>query len=195
MPAFDPDKPAARSLYYYKGLITRGAYPIPIYNAAILAAETEKEINKFHLCSINNGFAGNTIINMNNGRPSDEQKDEIERAINDKFTGSENSGRIMIIYNDSQDNAATVERIATDSFADQYNATKENVRSQIFSAWRMNPNLVGYSTAQGFNSEEFDSAFKLFNRTMIKPIQKIFKRIYKDITGEDLVIKPFSMEE
>lgn len=105
---------AANSIVYEKGYYTRTTYPAPIYNAAITACEIEKQINTYHLNNLVNGFSSSAIISLNNGVPDDEQKDEIERGIFEKYSGAENAGRMMIVYNDSKENAVTVEKLDVD---------------------------------------------------------------------------------
>ena len=62
---YKKDKPKKGSLvYYFKGHISRGVYPVPRYNGALSAIETSTEISKFHLNSILNNFSANFIINF-----------------------------------------------------------------------------------------------------------------------------------
>lgn len=183
------------SVLMIKTPTSRETYPIPIWNGAIKAATIECEIGKFHLNEIVNNFSGSAVINFNNGVPEDEQKDEIEKAINEKFTGSENAGRFLLSFNDNKDNQTTIARLSTDNFADRYNSLEKSVRQAMFTAFRANPNLFGIPTENlGFSSEEYESAFKLFNRTVIRPIQKMLVRTF-DKLGLEVVIEPFSMDD
>ena len=59
---------------------------------------------------------GNLIINFNNGEPTDEIREEIERNINEKFSGYQNAGRILISYNADEANKTTIERLDSDDF-------------------------------------------------------------------------------
>lgn len=197
-PKFNPNDLAPTSVIYNKGYVTRSVYPIPIYGGASLSCETEKNINEFHLNSISNGFVGSVVINFNNGEPSDEIKDEIERKINEKFSGYQNAGRILISYNESPDSKTTIERLDSDNFDEKYHSLADRTREQIFCAFRANPNLFGInSDSTGFNEQEFESSFKLYNRTMVKPIQKEICDTFDKIFGVkgSITIIPFSLEE
>lgn len=185
------------SVVYNKGYITRKVYPVPVYGAAILSCETEKNINEFHLNSLHNGFMGNLIINFNNGQPTDEVKEEIEMNINEKFSGFQNAGRVLISYNDDETNKTTIERLDSDDFDEKYSALSDRTREQIFCAFRANPNLFGInSDSTGFNEQEFNSSFKLYNRTMIKPMQKEICDTFDKIFGmkNSITITPFSLD-
>jgi hypothetical protein len=48
----------------------------------------------------------------------------------------------------------------------------------------------------GFSTEEFEQSFKLYNRTQIKPVQRLICDAYDKIYGQKgvLTIKPFSLD-
>jgi hypothetical protein len=141
---------------------------------------------------------GNLIINFNNGEPTDEIREEIERNINEKFSGYQNAGRILISYNADEANKTTIERLDSDDFDEKYQSLSERTREQIFCAFRANPNLFGInSDSTGFNEQEFESSFKLYNRTMIRPIQKEICDSFDKIFGmqNSITISPFSLNE
>ena len=196
-PKFGKDDANATSIFYYKSDKSRKVYPSPIYNAAVDACEIERKINDFHLNEITNNFTSSKIINFNNGTPDDEMKNEIEKAINEKFTGSENAGRIMVSFNENKDSETTVTSLGEDGFADRYAALSKRVVSQIFTAFRATPNLFGLPTeTTGFNEQEYNESFKLYNRTMVRPIQNKIVDAFEYIYGEKgiLTIEPYSLE-
>lgn len=196
-PKFNPDDSNPSSIFYYKGNKTRGTYPVPLYNAAITACELEKKINQFHLSEINNNFLTSKIINFNSGIPDDDLKNEIERNLNEKFSGSENAGRILISFNNNKDSETTVTDLTQDDFGERYDSLAKRSTSQIFTAFRATPNLFGLPTeTTGFNQQEFAEAFKLYNRTVVKPIQKVIVDTFDKIFGVDgsITIEPFNLE-
>ena len=159
---------------------------------------TEIEISKFHLNEICNNFSGSAIINFNNGVPSDEDKDEIEKAVSRKFTGAGNAGRFLLSFNDSAENAVSVTRLGSDDFDKRYEALAKKTRQELFTAFRANPNLFGIPTENlGFSQEEYEGAFKLFNRTVVKPIIRLLCKAFDDIYGTEntVTVEPFSLDE
>lgn len=187
----------ASSIYYFKGTKTRAQYPVPIYNASIKACMVQSKIDDFHLNELNNNFLTSKIINLNSGQPDDELRNEIERNINEKFSSSDNAGRIMISFNDSKENETTVTDLSSDDFDNRYDALAKRSASQIFTAFRATPNLFGLPTeTTGFNAQEFAEAFKLFNRTVVYPIQTTVIDCLDKIFGVkgSITIKPFSLE-
>lgn len=183
------------SILYYKGAST-GTYPVPIYTPAVRACEIERSIDEFHLNEINNGFMGSYVFNFNNGVPEDEVKDEIERDINEKFAGKSNAGRIMLSWNESKENALTLEKLDISDYGDKYSTLSKHCRQQIFSAFRANANLFGIPTeSNGFNAEEYESSFKLYSRVAVKPVQMAIVDCFEKIYGMAcLTIKPFTLD-
>lgn len=195
-PKFDPEKADPSSIFYFnnnKGITT---YPIAPWATALECAEMQKKINEFHLNSLANGFAGSYMITFNNGVPNEKQADEIERDIIEKFSGTENAGRIAISFADSKDHAAEIQKLEVDDFGTKYESLMVRSRDEILNAFRLNGQLIGINKENiGFNTQEFDDAFKLFNRTVIRPVQKILARTYSFILGKEITIVPFSLTE
>lgn len=191
----DARKDHLRTVLYLKG-DTVNTYPSPCYLAALKAAEMERSIDDYHLNSLDNGFAASAMVNFNNGIPTDEIKEEIERDFSEKFAGHSNSGRVVFSWNPNKDSQTTILPIKTEDFGAKYEALEKTSRQKIFTAFRANPNLFGIPTENlGFSSEEYESAFKLFNRTHVKPIQRKIADAFRLIYGVPVLeIIPFTLD-
>lgn len=197
-PKFIPNAREVASSILYVSNNKSTTYPIPRYSGAVKACEMERAIDTYQLSSIENGFGGSYIINFLNGIPTDEVKAEIEKNVNEKFCGASNAGRVLINFANSQENATTLEKLDTTDFGDKYKAAAERAKNQIFTAFRAIPQLFGdMSAATGFNSQEFTESFKVFNRTVCKPIQQTICDSIDRIFGTDnsVNITPFSLED
>lgn len=195
-PAFMSTAAHPASVIYVRNTHTQ-VYPAPLYGACLKACETEASIDTFHLNNINNNFVSSLFVNFNNGNPDDEVKDEIERTFCEKFTGSQNGGRVGFSWNDNRANATTFDTFKIDDFGARYAALAKHCRQQIFTAFRANPNLFGIPTESlGFSSEEYESAFRLFNRTQIRPVQDRIKEAVGKALGNPgaLTIVPFTLD-
>lgn len=191
----NPDA-GANTIFYYKNDINK-VYPTPMYGAAVIACEIEKKMNEYHINNISNSFASNYIINFNSGRPSDEIQEEIETEVYDKFCGVENSGRPMLSFNNNKESETTVTKIDADSFIDKYNTLAERSQQEIFTAFRATPILFGIPKKNiGFNEQEYNECYKLYNKTVIKPLQKKIVKSFDKIFGIDnsIIITPFAMD-
>ena len=187
----------ASSILFVKNIHTQ-VYPAPMYAASIKACEIERCIDDYHLNAIENGFTSSMIINFNNGDPGDDIKEEIEDDFNEKFSGHQNAGRIMFCWNRDRTSATTITEPKVEDFGNRYHALSTHSRQQIFSAFRAQPLLFGLTSDvnTGFSTEEFEQSFKLYNRTQIRPVQRMIADAFDRIYGAKgvLSIKPFSLE-
>lgn len=186
----------ASSILFVKNVHTQ-VYPAPIYAASIKACEIERNIDNYHLNAIENGFASSVIVNFNNGDPGDEIKEEIENEFNEKFAGHQNAGRILFCWNKDKISATTITEMKTEDFGAKYEALSKHSRQQIFSSFRAIPLLFGLTSevSTGFSTDEFEQSFKLYNRTQIRPAQRIIADAFDKIYGTTgvLTIKPFTI--
>lgn len=194
-PKFEKEqKNVLSSIFYYKD-DKYSVYPTPLYGASITACEIEKSIDDYHLNSINNNFMGSVLLSFNNGVPDDNIKNEIEKNFNEKFTGKENAGRVVISYSEDKEHALTLEKIDTEDFSERYKSLAERSQQAMFTAFRMTPTLVGINdNTKGFAREQYADEYALFNKTMVKPIQKMILRSLSSIIDANIEIKPFTIE-
>ena len=185
------------SILFVKNVHTQ-VYPAPMYAASVLSCEIEKAISQYHWNSLNNNFCPDIIINFNNGDPGDEIKEEIVSDLEEKFSGYQNGKRFMVSFNKDRMSAVTIDAIKTDDFSERYKALEESCRRQIFAAFRAQPLLFGLNSdvSTGFSTDEFEQTFKLYNRTQIRPVQRLIADAFDRIYGSKgvLTIKPFSLE-
>lgn len=194
-PAFSPDfRQDSSVLMIGKG---RGTYPAPLWSAAVKDVEMERRIEEFHLNELRNNFMSSAILNLNNGKPSAAEKEKLEREVEDKLGGTENAGRIMMIYNENVQNRATIDRLSSDNFDTRYQALASRTREQIFVAFKAQPLLFGLTseTNTGFSTTEFGDLFKLYSKTMIQPVQQMMAMAFGYITGDPnfLTFTPFTI--
>ena len=187
----------ASSILFVKNVHTQ-VYPSPLYAASIKACEIERGIDEYHINEIESGFVSSAIVNFNNGDPGDEIKKEVEDNFNEKYTGKQNGGRVMLCWNKDADSATTITQFKAEDFGAKYEALSKHSRQQIFSAFRATPLLFGLvsDANTGFSTDEFEQSFKLYNRTMVRPAQRVIADAFDKIYGAKgvLTIKPFSLE-
>lgn len=197
LPKWMPNGKHERSLLYVKNTDDR-TYPSPVYAPALIACDLERRIASYHLNAIANGFSSSYFVNLNNGIPNDEQKKEIVKDFQQKFTGNENAGRVVVGFSDDRVHAPVFQKLEHDDWGTRYQELEKYSRAQIFTSFRANPNLFGLPTENlGFSNEEYDSAFALFNRTMIRPAQRTILAAFDRILGKpgSVTIEPFTLED
>ena len=172
-------------------------YGLPQYIAALKDCEVERQLSEFNLSQLENGFFGSYVFNFANGVPSDEQKAEIEADIQDKFCGAGNVGRFLLNFSNGKDNGVTLSKIDIQNFAEKYNTTSERASKKIYESFGAFPVLFGVEKdTTGFNDEDYQQAFKLYNRMRVRPLQKkivtMFDKIF-DMQGS-VEIAPFTID-
>lgn len=196
-PKFAANDSNPSSIFYYKGHKTRSTYGLPIWNAAVPNVQIERHVTDFHLNEIQNNFMGSKLISFNNGMPDDNMKTEIEKNLNEKFSGAKNAGRFIISFAQGKDNQPTILSLADDDFDERYTTLEKRNREQLFVAFRATPVLFGLVTeSNGFSTNEYKDSYKLFNRCIIRPIQKNIVDAFDKIFNSkgSVKISPFNVD-
>jgi hypothetical protein len=160
-------KPYRAGYYYYSPVDYQGGLPY---------AELEEEIANYHINNIQNGLAPSMLINFNNGVPSEEERRQIEMQIAQKFSGSSNSGKFILAFNDNKELAATIDPVQLSDAADQYQFLSTEATQKLMVAHRIvSPMLLGIkdNTGLGNNADELKTASTLLDNIVIRPKQEI----------------------
>jgi hypothetical protein len=160
-------KPYKAGYYYYAPVDYQGSLPY---------ANLEEEVANYHLSNIRNGLAPSMLLNFNNGVPTEEDQTLIERRITEKFSGSSNSGRFILAFNDNKELAATIEPVQLSDASDQYQFLSTECTQKIMVGHRVtSPMLLGIKDNSGLgnNAEELKTASILFDNIVIRPLQEI----------------------
>jgi hypothetical protein len=160
-------KPYRAGFYYYSPVDYQGGLPY---------AELEEEIANYHINNIQNGLAPSMLINFNNGVPSEEERRSIEQQIATKFSGSSNSGKFILAFNDNKDLAATVDPVQLSDAAEQYQFLSAEATQKIMVSHRIvSPMLLGIKDNSGLgnNADELKTASMLLDNLVIRPKQEI----------------------
>lgn len=170
LPLWNKNEKTDHFIFFYNGN-SRGWYGTPVYFAALKSIEILRQTRNFHLNNLTNGFSANAIITFCNGIPSKTVQDETFKKLNEQYCGTDNTSRLFINYADNKDNAPKVERLQSDQFGELYKALSESSVDDIYQACRINKMLLGANVQTGFSKEEISEAARLFNKTVIYPIQ------------------------
>lgn len=192
LPLYKEDEKQPHFIYYFRGNITRNINPIPMYIASLKSIEILNNVKNFHLNNLTNGFTASTIINLNDGTIKTRELSEIKKQLEEKFTGSNNAGKFILMNGGDKEHEATVVRLDADNFGDLYKALTESSENDLYVAFRMNPMLVGVNVQTGFSKEEFENAYALYASTMITPIKNIFIKQFEKL-GVPFSFKDFKI--
>ena len=131
-------------------------------------------MSNYHISNIQNGLQPSLFVNFNNGVPNEETQTIIESKINDKFSGSSNSGKAIIAFNESAETKADIEAIHLPDAHAQYQFLSDEAREKIMLGHGIvSPILLGIKDNTGFgnNAEELRTASVLMDNVIIRPLQ------------------------
>ncbi len=168
-------KPYRSGFYYYSPVDYQGGLPY---------AELEEEVANYHINNIKNGLSPSMLINFNNGVPTEEERELIERRIIQKFSGSSNSGKFILAFNDNKEMAASIEPVQLSDASEQYQFLADESMRKLMVAHRVtSPMLMGIKDNSGLgnNADELKTASLLFHNTVVRPIQELILDACDDI--------------
>jgi len=176
IPAFGKSKESLEIMYikpYRAGFF----YYSPVsYQGGLQYAELEEEVSNYHLSNVLNGLSPSMLIQFNNGVPNEEERELIEQRIYQKFSGSSNSGKFILAFNDNPEQAATMEPVQLSDAHNQYEFLSTESTKKIMVSHRVvSPMLLGIKdqTGLGNNADELKTASILMDNTVIRPFQTL----------------------
>lgn len=181
LPFYEINENNPSSIIYYNGN-TNDQYPIPMYHSSIRSISNLIEVDKYHSSSLTNDFSPSMMLSFLEGKPTIEEQSEIESSLNKKWSGASNAGKLLVTFSDGPDTAPQLQHIEQSDWGERYNSLITSAKENVYTSFRISSVLVG-GTAQstGFNALEFKSAFVLYNKTMIRPIQKQIERLFNNL--------------
>lgn len=168
-------KPYRAGFYYYS--------PVD-YQGCLQYCSLEEEVSNYHISNIKNGLQPSLLLNFNNGVPTDEIQELIERKIYDKFSGSSNAGRFILAFNESSESQAGVEPMHLPDAHAQYDFLAKESREKIMIGHGVvSPILLGIKDNTGFgnNAEELRTASILMDNIVIRPFQTLLLDAFKEL--------------
>lgn len=161
-------------------------YPLPDYVGCVADIETDIEITNFHYNNTKHGFSAGTMVNFNNGVPTQDKIDQIEKKFKGKFTGTDKGGNIIITFNDSKDKEATVLSLQPNNLDKQFEILATRLQQNIFTGHKVTtPMLFGIKTAGQLGGrtemldgwEHFKNTYVQTRRAIIEKTVNVFAKI------------------
>ena len=207
VPAFNVNDRTSPNQILYSGLYSpnMNSYYTPDYVSCNNWALIDSRVSEYHLNNISNGFAGSFMISFANGIPTQEERNQIERSLTDKFCSDTNAGKFVLTFSDDKTRTPEITPISTSDFDKSYLALQELLTSNILSGHRCtSPMLMGIKsdTGLGNNADELNSAANFYLNTVVKPYQdqivKVLRKIFKvnnmDMPVNFVQLKPITVK-
>ena len=197
--AFNANDRREGSQILYTGLYSPSMelYHTPDYVAATNWVQIDNLTSDFHLNNIANGFSGSYFINFSNGIPTQEERQQIERQITQKFTGANNAGKFVLTFSDDANSRPEIVPIQVSNADKQYTVLNELCIQNIMIGHRVtSPMLLGVKTeGQLGGRNELTQAYELYMNTVVKPYQNTILRTFKRLLAVNGVVVPFGVKD
>jgi hypothetical protein len=160
-------------------------FPVPDYLSGIPWARVEGELGNSAINHFKNGLTALTVINYNQGRQATPELARQEaKKVRDMATGSENQGKVIVSFNDSLEEAVTVDQLSPPELNQQNVFYAEEAERKLIVAHSAPPILFsGSNQGNGFsnNADEIAVATKMLYRKKINPMREIICRGLKEV--------------
>lgn len=173
--AFNSSDPTGAQILFVKQYNPKSdVYPLPSYFQGLNYIESDIQVSRHILGNAKKNFVATKLINFNNGLPGEEEQEEVERDLKNKFANPEGD-RVVIAFNPSKENAVEIIDLG------QTNLTKEDftnvnnlIQQEIFSCHQVtSPMLFGIKTeGQLGGRSEIRDAYQIFQNTYINERQQ-----------------------
>jgi len=197
--AFNANDRREGSQILYTGLYSPAMelYHTPDYVAATNWVQVDNLTSDFHLNNISNGFSGSYFINFSNGIPTQNEREQIERQITQKFTGANNAGKFILSFSDDANSRPEIVPIQVSNADKQYTVLNELCIQNIMIGHRVtSPMLLGVKTEGSLGGRnELIQAYELYMNTVVKPYQNTILRTFKRLLAVNGVVVPFGVKD
>ena len=158
-------------------------YALPDYIGCLPYCTLEESISEYLINEVNNGFSSRSVINFNNGQPSDEQQRLIKSKVLNQLTGT-NGEKVIVSFNNNAESKTTVDAMPVNDAPDLYATLAEECLRKIMLGNNVtSPLLFGIASSNGFssNADELKDSFILFDNMVIRPMQELLLDAFDEI--------------
>ena len=156
-------------------------YPLPDYQACSTYIALDTEIASWHLNSVKNGFTPSMMINMI-GVPSDEEMKQFQRKLEDQYSGSANSSKVILTLSEDESQVPVITPLTLNDSDERYKDLANQVKEQIIIGHRASSTVVGVATAGKLGtSNEVIEAEAMFQHNVIDQYQYSLESQYNRI--------------
>lgn len=204
VPMFDSSsKDTPIEILHIKQLSDEPYFPLPDWFSGLKSAKIESALIDDALNHVLHGFQGKTVINVNNGSMmTEDEKDDVVKAIKKDWTGTENSDGVTVSVNDSADEAIVVDTIEPRGRNEQFVTYDETAEIKLQAAHSALNIIFSRPGSNGFssNADEIAVATESLYLGVINPFREelldYLNKVYKKINPEcDIDFVNFGKEE
>ena len=165
----------------------------PSYFACLQYAQLEEEISNYSINHIQNGLSAGWFLVFKEGEPNEEIQAKLERQVSHAMTGSENAGRIMLLFSNGADTAPEVLPVPQNTNHEQWQFWATEARQQIIVGHRVTtPMLFGVkdNTGMGNNANEMQEGNRFLEKYVTGPFQNALIKGLEPVMFDADIVSP-----
>ena len=146
------------------------------YLGGLAYCKLEEDVAEYLISLVESGFSPLTVVNFNNGIPTEDQQKTISDSVKTQASGP-SGNKIIVAFNSDENKKTTIDSIPLNRAADQYQYLSEEARGKILLSHGVTSGLLfGIPSANGFssNADELKTASILFQNNVVIPFQETF---------------------
>lgn len=157
-------------------------YSIPSYSSAGNWIWLDGQISLFQKQNIENSINPSAIFKFYENPGSKEEKEKFIQDLQSSFSSARNAGKILTFFSNGKELAPDVEIADANKLDKSFAAVQENIIRNVSYSHSVNPMLMGIQTAGSLgNTEELNTAFKMFDNMYLKSTQGVIESYLNDI--------------
>ena len=198
IPAFNTQVRQGKQILYIKeyrpGMDT---YSLPGYMGALNYILSDIEVSKHVLGNAQTGFSASKLITLPNGEPSNEEKGNIEKRFEKRFTGADGK-KFILNFVTGADRKAIVEDLGTsDLTKEDFGKVDSMIQQNIFAGHQITtPSLFGISEPGKMGTRtEMRDGYEIFKSTYCNDKQQFLESVFNMLARlkgatQDMYIQP-----
>jgi hypothetical protein len=185
IPMYNTKKPRGKQIYLYTEYNPNSEfYPIASYSTGMNYIELDYEISKFHLNQVKQGYSPSFILNFATGIPTEEEQDTFFRDFKRNYSGTDNSGKIILTYSEGQEQAPEIQTINLNDSDERFTLLQDMVEKNIVMAHEIPAAMSILTPGKLGSTNERKELLEEFNQSYIVPRQETLEHVI------NLLIKP-----
>ena len=152
------------------------------------------QVGRFHLNQLKQGYSPSFILNFSTGIPSVEEQEDFYREFKRNYSGTDNSGKIILTYSEGQDGKPELIPIQLNDSDDRFIMLQDMTERNIVMGHAIPPQLVILTPGKLGSTEERKELQNEFQSNYVSPRQTQIEECFNEILGTDeLQLKKYQL--
>jgi len=170
--------------YYRRYNPGQEIYPKPYYFSGLKWIITDIQLENYYANLVKNNFVANTILSVNSFMDEEAQKG-FEKELRRSFSGSENAGTMIVMYNENKESAPEFVKFNNDEDDLKYRWISEKIIENIAISHNIPASLLGVLVPGKLgNATELPTYEAIYDQYVVQPIKNDIVSDYEKLKNK-----------